>query len=96
MNTNQVPLLFITGASSGIGQALALRYFQAGYQLALVARRTQAVQEWAEQAREVLSRLGQILASAKGNHAGFAEEMEAMKLFCVVHGEMEAVEAFGG
>lgn len=49
MTKQQAPLLFITGASSGIGQALALRYFQAGYQLALVARRTQAVQEWAEQ-----------------------------------------------
>ena len=33
-------LVFITGASSGIGQALALRFYQAGYRLALVARRT--------------------------------------------------------
>ena len=40
-------LVFITGASSGLGQALALRYFQAGFQLALVARRTQAVEAWA-------------------------------------------------
>ncbi len=31
-------LVFITGASSGIGQALALRFYQAGYSLALVAR----------------------------------------------------------
>ena len=41
------PLLFITGASSGIGQALALRYHQAGYRLALVARRDAEVTEWA-------------------------------------------------
>lgn len=41
------PLLFITGASSGIGQALALRYHQAGYRLALVARRGAEVTEWA-------------------------------------------------
>ncbi|MEG0200323.1 MAG: SDR family oxidoreductase [Comamonas sp.] len=41
------PLVYITGASSGIGQALALRYYQAGYTLALVARRTQLMQEWA-------------------------------------------------
>jgi short-subunit dehydrogenase len=40
------PLVFITGASSGIGQALAARYAAAGWRLALVARRTQAVQAW--------------------------------------------------
>jgi short-subunit dehydrogenase len=40
-------LVFITGASSGIGQALALRYYKAGFQLALVARRTSEVQSWA-------------------------------------------------
>ena len=33
------PLVFITGASSGIGQALAARFHRAGYRLALVARR---------------------------------------------------------
>ena len=42
-------LIFITGASSGLGQALALRYYQAGFNLALVARRTNEVQQWAEQ-----------------------------------------------
>ncbi len=41
------PLIFITGASSGIGQALAWRFHQAGYALALVARRTQEVGNWA-------------------------------------------------
>jgi short-subunit dehydrogenase len=40
------PLVFITGASSGIGQALALRYHRAGYRLALVARRTSEVETW--------------------------------------------------
>ncbi|MDD2545846.1 MAG: SDR family oxidoreductase [Burkholderiaceae bacterium] len=44
----EAPLVFITGASSGIGQALAQCYHQAGYRLALVARRTQAIQSWAE------------------------------------------------
>jgi short-subunit dehydrogenase len=42
-------LIFITGASSGIGQALAWRFYQAGYSLALVARRTQEIHEWAQQ-----------------------------------------------
>ena len=42
------PLVFITGASSGIGQALAWRYYQAGWRLALVARRGAEITEWAE------------------------------------------------
>lgn len=41
------PLVFITGASSGIGQALAWRFHQAGYRLALVARRTEEMKSWA-------------------------------------------------
>jgi short-subunit dehydrogenase len=40
-------LIFITGASSGIGQALAWRFYQAGYALALVARRTSEIESWA-------------------------------------------------
>lgn len=43
------PLVFITGASSGIGQAMALRYHQAGWRLALVARRVSDMQSWCEQ-----------------------------------------------
>jgi short-subunit dehydrogenase len=43
-------LVFITGASSGIGQALAARFHAAGYRLALVARRTEAVSRWATEA----------------------------------------------
>ena len=42
------PLVFITGASSGIGQALALRYHQAGWRLALAARRVPEMQAWLE------------------------------------------------
>ena len=49
-------LVFITGASSGIGQALALRFHQAGYRLALAARRTQEVRSWAEAANIDASR----------------------------------------
>ena len=40
-------LVFITGASSGIGQALALRFYQSGYRLALAARRVDEVKSWA-------------------------------------------------
>jgi short-subunit dehydrogenase len=42
------PLVFITGASSGIGEALALRFRRAGYRVALVARRVEALQAWAQ------------------------------------------------
>ena len=37
------PLVFITGASSGIGAALALRFARAGYRLALLARRGEEI-----------------------------------------------------
>lgn len=47
MSTDSRPLVYITGASSGIGQALALRYHRAGWRLALVARRAEAVADWA-------------------------------------------------
>ncbi len=42
-------LAFITGASSGIGQALAWRYHRAGWRLALAARRAQDMAQWARQ-----------------------------------------------
>ena len=42
------PLVFITGASSGIGRALAERYHRAGWRLALVARRELEIKSWAD------------------------------------------------
>ena len=39
-------LVFITGASSGLGQALALRFYREGYTLALVARRVDDLKLW--------------------------------------------------
>lgn len=41
-------LAFITGATGGIGQAIALRLYYAGYDLALVARESERVEEWAK------------------------------------------------
>jgi short-subunit dehydrogenase len=40
-------LAFITGASSGIGQALAAQFYAQGYRLALVARRAPEIASWA-------------------------------------------------
>ena len=45
--TSAPPLVFVTGASSGIGQALALRFHAAGWRLALVARRSDEMARWA-------------------------------------------------
>lgn len=45
------PLVFVTGASSGIGQALAWRYHQAGWRLALSGRRGEAIEQWARERR---------------------------------------------
>lgn len=42
-------LVFITGASSGIGQALAWRYHHVGWRLALSARRGPAIEQWARE-----------------------------------------------
>ena len=42
------PLVFITGASSGIGRALAECYHRAGWRLALVARREFEIKSWAD------------------------------------------------
>ena len=47
MSASAAPLAYITGASSGIGQALAQRFHRAGYRLALVARRAAEVRAWA-------------------------------------------------
>jgi len=46
VNGPTAPLLFITGASSGIGQALAQRFHAAGWRLALVARREHELQRF--------------------------------------------------
>lgn len=55
-------LVFITGASSGIGQALAWRFYQAGYSLALVARRTDEIEKWVK-AREISANRYQIYSA---------------------------------
>jgi len=63
------PLLFITGASSGIGQALALEWARRGGRLALVARRGDemlawvAAQGWSSERAEVY------VADARDLHA---------------------------
>ena len=44
-----MPLVYITGASSGLGQAMAWLYYQHGWSVALVARRATLMQQWAQE-----------------------------------------------
>jgi NAD(P)-dependent dehydrogenase (short-subunit alcohol dehydrogenase family) len=46
MTEADAPLVFITGASSGIGQALAQRFHAAGWRLALAARRADEMRQF--------------------------------------------------
>jgi short-subunit dehydrogenase len=46
-----MPLVFVTGASSGIGQALAAHAYRRGARLALVARREAELRAWVEAER---------------------------------------------
>ena len=47
-------LVFITGASSGIGQALAMAYLQKDWRVAVVARRMDALRTWANETTQHL------------------------------------------
>lgn len=46
LHPESAPLLLVTGASSGIGQALAQHYAQAGWRLALVVRNEFETKKW--------------------------------------------------
>ena len=46
--SNPAQLAYITGGSSGIGQALAQRYLDLGWRVALVARREEDMRAWAK------------------------------------------------
>jgi short-subunit dehydrogenase len=55
-------LVYITGASSGIGQSLALRFHRAGWHLALAARRADVTQAWLD-AQGIDARSAQVYAA---------------------------------
>lgn len=48
-------LVLITGASSGIGQAMAVAYLRQGWRVALVARRVDAIDHWLQNTTPPLS-----------------------------------------
>lgn len=68
-NARSTPLVFITGASSGIGQALARRYLAQGARLALVARRVEALQAWVATQGEAGARVAVYQADVRDTEA---------------------------
>jgi hypothetical protein len=58
-------LAYITGASSGIGQALARRFLEAGWRVALVARREHTLARWVEQQEGYAARCGVFAADVR-------------------------------
>lgn len=71
-------LVLITGASSGLGQAMALRYARMGAKLALVARRSDVIKTWLN-ASEISPDSYQIYSADVAN----LDSMAAMALACI-------------
>lgn len=72
------PLAFITGASSGIGQALALDLHRRGWRLALAARRVNEIEHWLAQ-----QSLGSDLAVAYGADVTVIDSIVAAGQACL-------------
>lgn len=71
-------LVLITGASSGLGQAMALRYARMGAKLALVARRSDVIKTWLN-ASEISADSYEIYSADVAN----VDSMAAMALACM-------------
>ena len=73
-------LVLITGASSGIGQALALHYARKGDRLALVARRAELIKKWLN-ASEISPDSYEIYSADVAN----TDDMAALAQTCMAH-----------
>ena len=86
-------LVFITGASSGIGQALAAQALRAGDRVVLVARRTEALRAWAEaQAPDAAGRIALVGADVRD----VAAMAKAGRACIAAHGVPDVVIANAG
>jgi len=86
------PLAFITGASSGIGQALAARFLAAGHCVALVARREAALRDWVQATGADASRVAVYGADVRD-----VDAITAAGRACIaVHGLPDVVVANAG
>ena len=73
------PLVLITGASSGIGEALARRYARAGWRLALVARRLEPMRGWTSALEGSQDRIGLYSADVQDIDAVVAVAQDVMQ-----------------
>ena len=75
-------LVFITGASSGMGQAMATAYLQKGWRVAVVARRVDALQSWANETTQQLGldadRIGVLSADVQNPDSIIAAAKQCM------------------
>ena len=85
-------LAYITGASSGIGQALARRFLDAGWRVALVARGAAALQAWVAQQADAAARCSIHVADVRDIDATVAAGAACMR----EHGVPEVVIANAG
>ena len=86
MNTRRTQTIFLTGASSGIGAAIAQQLVAHGHQVFATARRGQALESMAEEAMDNAGEGGRIITHAMDvlDRAAHAEAVE------------RCVTAFGG
>ncbi len=91
-DASTAPLVWITGASSGIGEALARRYAQAGWRVALVARRLQPLQALIAALPQAEDRLFPVAADVQDVDA----LIEAAQRFIAKHGLPDVVIANAG
>lgn len=85
-------LAYITGASSGIGQALARRFLDEGWRVALVARRAASLQDWVAQQGEDAGRCSTHVADVRDIDATVAAGAACMR----EHGVPDVVIANAG
>ncbi len=90
--TGGAKLVFVTGASSGIGQALAAHYLQAGWRVALVARRGAELQAWAASQGPAAARVAVYVADV----ADVESIVDAARRCIAEHGLPDVVVANAG